>query len=116
MGKVFERIYDEVKKIPRGKTKSYGEIAKIVGTSPRVVGFALHRNPDHENIPCHRVIFKDGSLSKSYAFGGIKAQRAKLLAESAKLNNLASAKIIQAHGGVLKEVGFQKQKYWLEIK
>ena len=78
---MFERIYNEVKKIPTGKTKSYGEIAKIIGTSPRVVGFALHRNPDPKNIPCHRVVFKDGNLSKNYAFGGIKAQRAKLLAE-----------------------------------
>lgn len=81
MGKVFEKIYKEVKKIPSGKTSTYGEIAKKVGTAPRVVGFALHKNPDPKNIPCHRVIFKDGSLSKGYAFGGIKAQRAKLKSE-----------------------------------
>lgn len=81
MGKVFEKIYEEVRKIPFGQTKSYGEIAKIVGTSPRVIGFALHKNPDPKNIPCHRVVFKDGSLSKSYAFGGIKSQKAKLMAE-----------------------------------
>jgi len=81
MGKVFEKIYQEVKKIPKGKTATYGEVAKRVGTTPRIVGFALHKNPDPEQIPCHRVIFKDGSLSKSYAFGGIEGQRKRLIEE-----------------------------------
>lgn len=84
MEKVFERIYQEVKKIPKGKTATYGEIAKKAGMTPRVVGFALHKNPDPKNIPCHRVVFKDGSLSKGYAFGGIKEQKRKLLAEVVK--------------------------------
>ncbi len=80
-GLVFKRIYEEVMKIPKGSTKSYGEIAKIVKTSPRIVGFALHKNPDPENIPCHRVVFKDGSCSSSYAFGGKEVQEQKLLEE-----------------------------------
>lgn len=84
MGKVFARIYNEVRKIPRGQTRTYGEIAKKVGTSPRVVGFALHRNPDHQNIPCHRVVFKNGSLSKGYAFGGKEEQKRKLRREKNK--------------------------------
>jgi len=81
MGKFFSQIYQEVKKIPRGQTRTYGEIAKKVGTTPRVVGFALHRNPDPKNIPCHRVVFKEGSLSKNYAFGGIKEQKRRLKRE-----------------------------------
>jgi len=81
MGKVFEKVYRQVKKIPKGKTATYSEIAKRAGTTPRVVGFALHKNPDPKNIPCHRVVFKDGSLSKSYAFGGIETQREKLQSE-----------------------------------
>jgi len=64
---------------------TYGEIAKKVGTTPRVVGFALHKNPDPKNIPCHRVIFKDGSLSPGYAFGGEGAQREKLRQEGVKI-------------------------------
>ena len=79
---VFERIYEEVKKIPKGTTATYGEIAKKANTSPRVVGFALHKNPDPKTIPCHRVVFKDGSCSSGYAFGGKKAQEKKLLEES----------------------------------
>lgn len=81
MGKVFDRIYEEVKKIPRGKVATYGEIAKKAGTTPRVVGFALHQNPDPKNIPCHRVVFKDGSLSTGYVFGGIDKQKYTLLNE-----------------------------------
>ncbi|NGX28252.1 MAG: DNA base-flipping protein [Candidatus Anoxychlamydiales bacterium] len=81
--KVFERIYAQVKKIKKGETKSYSEIAKEAKTTPRVVGFALHKNPDPKNIPCHRVVFKDGSLSPSYAFGGKKAQEKKLREERA---------------------------------
>jgi len=78
---IFLKIYEEVKKIPRGKVVSYGEIAKKTGTTPRVVGFALHSNPDPENIPCHRVVFKDGSLSPGYVFGGEGKQKEKLKKE-----------------------------------
>lgn len=82
MGKgVFERIYAEVKKIPVGSVATYGEIAARANTTARIVGFALHANPDPATIPCHRVVFKDGTLSNSYAFGGKSAQKQKLEAE-----------------------------------
>lgn len=84
---IFEKIYQEVKKIPVGKTKTYSEIAKKVKTTPRVVGFALHKNKDPENIPCHRVVFKDGSLSSGYAFGGKKEQEERLRKEKAFISN-----------------------------
>lgn len=85
---IFEKIYEEVKKIPFGQTRTYGEIAKTVKTTPRAVGFALHKNKDPEKIPCHRVVFKDGSLSSGYAFGGKKAQKEKLLKEKNILNKI----------------------------
>jgi len=47
--KIFDKIYEEVKKIPIGQTRSYSQIAKKVGTIPRVVGYALHKNPDPKN-------------------------------------------------------------------
>jgi len=87
MGKIFEKIYKEVKKIPRGKTAGYGEIARKVGTTPKVVGFALHKNPVPTNIPCHRVVFKNGSLSPGYVFGGKGRQKEKLLAEGVSFKN-----------------------------
>ena len=76
----FELIYEQVKKIPRGKVATYGQIALLAGNYrwSQVVGYALHVNPDPENIPCHRVVKKDGSLSVAFLFGGIDRQRALL--------------------------------------
>ena len=73
----FEKIYEEVKKIPRGKVATYGQIALMAG-NPRwsqIVGYALHVNPQPGVIPCHRVVRKDGRVAQSFAFGGENAQR-----------------------------------------
>ena len=78
----FEKIYVVVKSIPKGKVASYGQVALLAGNPrwSRVVGYALHVNPEPITIPCHRVVTKDGSLSKAFAFGGENMQRT-LLAE-----------------------------------
>ena len=70
-------MYRAVKRIPRGKVASYGTVAELVGAPrcARQVGWALHVNPSPETVPCHRVVFKDGSLSPAFAFGGENAQR-----------------------------------------
>ena len=58
----FQRkVYGEVKKIKKGETKSYLEIAKKLKTSPRAVARALSRNYD-QKVPCHRVIYSNGEL------------------------------------------------------
>jgi len=57
---VYARIYRAVQKAPYGSTVTYGEIARDVGTSPRVVGQAMARNPTPLVIPCHRVVASDG--------------------------------------------------------
>ncbi len=82
----FELIYEQVKKIPKGKVATYGQIARMAGNNrwSRVVGYALHVNPDHDHIPCHRVVMKDGSLSPAFLFGGIDAQREMLEEEGVK--------------------------------
>ena len=87
MQTVFIRIYREVARIPKGKTTTYGEIALLAGTTPRVVGYALHANKDPKNIPCHRVVFKDGSLAKDYVFGGEGEQKRKLQNEGVSFDN-----------------------------
>lgn len=76
----FEEIYEEVKMIPKGRVASYGYIACRVGNPrlSRVVGYALHSNPRPGEIPCHRVVMKNGALSPAFAFGGENAQRALL--------------------------------------
>lgn len=72
----FTRIYSAVRMIPQGKVASYGQIARLAGNLKwsRVVGYALHRNPDPDTIPCYRVVTKDGGLSPAFAFGGIQMQ------------------------------------------
>ncbi len=73
----FELIYEVVRQIPRGSVASYGQVAALAGNPrwSRVVGYALHVNPDPDGIPCYRVVTKDGKLSEAFAFGGINVQR-----------------------------------------
>ncbi len=72
----FERIYDAVKRIPRGRVATYGQIAMLAGNPrwSRVVGYALHVNPDPAHIPCYRVVNRLGEPSAAFAFGGINEQ------------------------------------------
>lgn len=84
----FTRIYEIVKKIPVGCVATYGQIAVLIGNPrmSRVVGYALHVNPDQSTIPCHRVVNRFGATSKAFAFGGGDAQRAMLEAEGVTFN------------------------------
>ena len=79
----FESVYEAVKLIPKGKVASYGQIAHIVGSprASRQVGWALHCNPYQGIVPCHRVVFRDGSLTQGFAFGGREVQKSLLEAE-----------------------------------
>ena len=74
---ITTRIYNAVRNITKGKVATYKQIAEIAGNSKmsRAVGNALHRNPDHNSIPCHRVVNAKGELSKAFAFGGIEGQK-----------------------------------------
>ena len=83
MNNFSERVFQVVREIPRGKVTNYGFVAFAAGKprASRGVGFVLHRNTDPVNTPCHRVVFKDGSLCKGYVFGGPDVQREKLEAE-----------------------------------
>ena len=75
------RIWRELKKIPYGKTKSYGDIAKIVKTSPRYVGNVCGQNKHLLVIPCHRVIRTDGSLGGFSGTGGLSLKKRLLKLE-----------------------------------
>ncbi|WP_122789490.1 MGMT family protein [Intestinibacillus sp. Marseille-P6563] len=79
----YEQIYAVVRQIPRGKVASYGQVARLAGNPrwARVVGYALHVNPDPEGIPCYRVVTRDGRTSPAFAFGGSDMQRALLEAD-----------------------------------
>lgn len=77
-----KRIYEAVKKIPKGRVATYGQVAEMAGDKnmARAVGNALHKNPEPGTIPCHRVVNSKGELAGAFAFGGAGVQ-ADLLAK-----------------------------------
>jgi len=78
-GTPFERsVWEELRKIPFGETRSYGEIAQAIGRpgAARAVGRANGANPIPIVVPCHRVIGSDGSLT---GFGGGLEAKSRLL-------------------------------------
>ena len=77
------RTYEAVKKTPRGKVATYGQVAEMAGNKKmaRAVGNALHKNPDPEKIPCYRVVNAKGELAGEFAFGGEGAQARLLQAD-----------------------------------
>lgn len=87
MGEFADRVYEIVREIPRGNVATYGLVAKLMGRpqSARYVGFALRNNPapgqGKDDVPCHRVVFRDGSLCEGFAFGGPDVQRRLLESE-----------------------------------
>lgn len=77
-----KRIYEAVKRIPKGYVATYAQVAQMAGNAKmaRAVGNALHKNPDPANIPCHRVVNSKGELAQEYVFGGAGKQ-AEILKE-----------------------------------
>ena len=81
------KVWNYLRKIPKGKVKSYLEIAKAIGKPKafRAVANAVGKNPYPPLIPWHRVIRSDGSLGGYSGKGGIKEKRRLLLKEKANL-------------------------------
>lgn len=67
MSELYKKIYNIVRKIPRGSVATYGQIAKIIGNPrlSRVIGYALNKCSD-ESVPCHRVVNREGRLAPGY--------------------------------------------------
>ena len=84
-----KRIYEAVKKIPKGHVATYGQIAEWAGDKnmARAVGNALHKNPNPDEIPCFRVVNSKGELAGAFAFGGPDNQAKLLEAEGVKVVN-----------------------------
>lgn len=83
MSDFFDAVYEFVKRVPAGRVVTYGDVARAIGSprASRQVGWALHCNPQQGVIPCHRVVFADGSLAPGFAFGGREVQKAMLESE-----------------------------------
>ena len=84
-----KRIYEAVKKIPKGRVATYGKVAEMAGNPrmSRAVGNALHKNPDPDHIPCYRVVNSKGELAGAFAFGGEEVQRKMLEADGIEVVN-----------------------------
>ena len=66
--KFEEKVFEIVKKIPRGEVSTYGEIARKLNSGARAVGNALNKSPGMPLVPCHRIIRSDGRVG-GFAFG-----------------------------------------------
>ena len=84
---LFERVYEYVKTVPRGKVVTYGQVAAAIGAPrcARQVGWALHVNPEPGVIPCHRVVNREGRLAPAFAFGGPEIQAQLLESEGVEV-------------------------------
>lgn len=88
MSDFFNAVYEFVKRVPAGRVVTYGDVARAIGSprASRQVGWALHCNPQQGVIPCHRVVFADGSLAPGFAFGGREVQKAILESEGIEVS------------------------------
>ena len=94
VGTKFEiRVWDQLTKIPYGETKTYKEIAEILGNpkSARAVANACGKNPLPPTIPCHRVIRSDGGLGGYSGKGGVREK--KRLLNTEKIGQLKNPKL-----------------------
>tara|TARA_Y100001970_G_scaffold270621_1_gene364750 strand:- start:4507 stop:4779 length:273 start_codon:yes stop_codon:yes gene_type:complete len=81
---LFQRkVWLYLKRIPRGKVKTYSEVAKAIGKplAVRAVANAIAKNPYSPRVPCHRVIRSDGSLGGYSGKGGTKTKKLLLKKE-----------------------------------
>ena len=81
------KVWDYLKKIPRGRVKTYSQVAKAIGKplAVRAVANAIGKNPLAPQIPCHRVIRSDGSLGGYSGKGDIKTKKLLLKREGITL-------------------------------
>lgn len=86
-GNFFNSVYEAVRKIPCGKVATYGQIARLCGEprASRAVGYALHVNPYFGDVPCHRVVNREGRLAPAFAFGGAEVQKELLEKEGVRV-------------------------------
>jgi methylated-DNA-protein-cysteine methyltransferase-like protein len=86
MSEFYEKIYYTIRKIPRGKVATYGQIARLAGVGPnaRLVGYALHALTPEKRVPWHRVIGAGGKISLTGE--GYSVQRKILESEGVEFN------------------------------
>ena len=85
----YDRIYEVVRRIPRGRVASYGQVARLAGMPrhARLVGYALHNLPAETRLPWHRVVAADGRIAKRALPEEGRWQRELLAAEGVTLDD-----------------------------
>jgi methylated-DNA-[protein]-cysteine S-methyltransferase len=82
----YEKCYTVLRKVPKGKVTTYGEIAKVLHSKAyRAVGSAMHNNPYSPAVPCHRVVNSNGDVGGFYS--GTKCKIQMLKAEGVDVVN-----------------------------
>ena len=87
-GSSYERIYRIIRKIPRGRVATYGQVAELAGLAghARQVGYALHALGDGSRVPWHRVLNARGEISMRSFEGNDRLQRMLLVGEGIRFN------------------------------
>jgi len=83
---LFRRIFDAVRSLPEGNVSTYGRIAQHIGCSAQMVGFAMAAVPDDSDVPWHRVINYQGTISPRTDGYSDGLQRALLEAEGIRFD------------------------------
>ena len=83
----FEKVYEVVKLIPRGRVTSFGAIARYLGSggSARMVGWAMNNASQMEDVPAHRVVNRNGLLTGKHHFPGTFAMQQMLEEEGVEV-------------------------------
>ncbi len=78
-----EKIYSILRKVPKGKVVTYGQLARMAGNrkAARAVGAFMRLNQDAPHTPCHRVVASNGEMTGYSGLGGIKKKKKMLVAE-----------------------------------
>ena len=81
--RLYPRMYEIVRHIPRGRVATYGQVARLAGIPghARQVGYALHSLPDGSDVPWHRVVNRQGRISLHPVFSSGTLQRELLESE-----------------------------------
>jgi methylated-DNA-protein-cysteine methyltransferase-like protein len=82
---LYDRIFALVKKIPKGRVATYGDLADYVETGPRVVGYAMNASHKVPGVPAHRVVNRNGLLTGKSHFSNPYEMETRLKAEGVKV-------------------------------
>ena len=94
----YQRIYAVVRRIPKGRVATYGQVASLAGLAgqARQVGYALHALPDETAVPWHRVVNASGQISPRSLPGGELVQQMLLQREGVRFDPRGRVALAQA--------------------